>query len=70
LLFYIACLTLVVTNSLDTIYVSLAWAFFGARVVHSFVHLTYNNVIHRLRSFALSNLILTIIWLRLFYSLI
>ena len=69
-LFYVACLTLVATRGVDTMYVSLAWAFFVARVAHSFVHLTYNNVIHRLQTFALSNFILTAIWLRLLFSLI
>ena len=69
-LFYVACLSLMVTNGVDAIYVGLAWAFFAARVAHSFVHLTYNNVIHRLQTFALSNFILTAIWLRLFFSLL
>lgn len=70
LLFYVACLTLVVTQGVDAIYVALAWAYFACRVAHSFVHLTYNNVIHRLQTFALSNFVLTAIWLRLFFSLI
>ena len=69
-LFYVACLTLVVTQQVDPLYVGLAWAFCITRVAHSFVHLTYNNVIHRLQTFALSNFILTAIWLRLFFSLI
>lgn len=69
ILFYVACLTLVVTQQVDLLYVSLAWAFFVARIAHSFVHLTYNNVIHRLQAFAVSNFILTAIWLRLIFSL-
>jgi hypothetical protein len=69
-LFYVACLTLVITLRVDAGYIYLAWAFFFARVAHSFVHLTYNNVIHRLQTFALSNLILTVIWLRLLFSLL
>ncbi len=69
-LFYVACLTLVAMHSVDTVFVALAWAFFVARVAHSFVHLTYNNVIHRLQIFALSNFILTMIWLRLVFSLL
>ena len=69
-LFYVACLTLVITLRVDAAFVYLAWAFFISRVVHSYVHLTYNNVIHRLRAFALSNLILTIIWIRLLFQLL
>ena len=69
-LFYVACLTLVITLRVDAEFVYLAWAFFISRVVHSYVHLTYNNVIHRLSAFALSNLILTIIWIRLLFQLL
>ena len=69
-LFYVACLTLVITLRVDATFIYLAWAYFVSRVIHSYVHLTYNNVIHRLRAFALSNLILTIIWIRLLYQLL
>ena len=69
-LFYVACLTLVITLRVDATFVYLAWAFFISRVVHSYVHLTYNNVIHRLNVFALSNLILTIIWIRMLFQLL
>ena len=69
-LFYLVCLTLVITLRVDAEFVYLAWAFFISRVVHSYVHLTYNNVIYRLNAFALSSVILTIIWIRLFIHLL
>jgi hypothetical protein len=64
-LFYVACLTLFVTRSADHIFVYLAWAYFALRGAHSLVHLTYNNVIHRLSMYAASNVVLVIIWVRL-----
>ena len=64
-LFYVACLTLFVTRSADHLFVYLAWAYFALRLGHSLVHLTYNNVMHRLSVFTASNIVLAIIWVRL-----
>jgi hypothetical protein len=64
-LFYVACLTLFVTRSADHNFVYLAWAYVALRALHSLVHLTYNNVIHRLSVYAASNIVLVIIWVRL-----
>ena len=64
-LFYVACITLYVTGKVDGWSVGLAWAFVAARVVHSVVHLTYNNVIHRMRCFAISVVFLLALWIRI-----
>jgi hypothetical protein len=37
-------------------------------VVHSIVHLTYNNVVHRLAAFAASAVVLFILWVKLFLA--
>ena len=63
-LFYVLCLILFVTRRVDATYLNLAWAFVGLRVVHSLVHLTYNNVFHRLTAFALAKVVLLAMWLR------
>jgi hypothetical protein len=63
-LFYLACITLVVTGRVEAWSVGLAWAFVVARIAHSLVHLTYNNVFHRLRIFAVSVVLLMVLWLR------
>jgi hypothetical protein len=68
-LFYIACLTMFVTHRVDALALDLAWVYFALRVGHSFVHLTYNRVTHRLGFFALSSLVLVVIWLRVLLSL-
>jgi hypothetical protein len=67
-LFYVACLTIYVTSNIDTVLLLLAWLYFALRVVHSIVHLTYNKVFHRLTVYAASNVILAIIWIRLFQA--
>lgn len=62
-LFYVACLILYVTHTHSPALLMLAWFYVALRIVHSLIHLGYNNVMHRLAAFALSNLILLVIWI-------
>ena len=64
-LFYVACVILFVIGSVDAAGLALAWAYVACRALHSLIHLTYNNVIHRLAVFAASNVVLLAIWIRL-----
>ncbi|PKA15895.1 MAPEG family protein [Leptospira haakeii] len=66
LLFYLICLIQYLTGSNDSLNFQLAWIYVGLRTIHSSIHLTYNNVIHRLIIFATSNLILFGIWVNYF----
>lgn len=43
--------------------ITCAWAFVAARVIHSIIHLSYNNVIHRLIVFGVGNLSVLLMWL-------
>ena len=69
-LFYVLCLTLYVTQKIDPAALALAWSYVGLRVVHSLVHLTYNNVVHCLAFYAASTAVLVVIWARLLRELI
>jgi hypothetical protein len=69
-LFYVACVTLYVTKRVDATLVGLAWIYVGTRVAHSAVHLTYNRVRDRLAAYVASNIVLAMIWLRLFHALL
>jgi len=69
ILFYVACLTLYVTEVTVQTTLILAWTYVGLRLLHSLIHLTYNNVLHRLTMFAASNIALGAIWLLLFLEL-
>jgi len=65
-LFYVASLMYFVAGRLDQTALNVAWAYVGLRVVHSAIHITYNNVFHRLTAFAISNFVLLAFWV-LFY---
>jgi len=69
-LFYVACITLYVTKNVDGNALFLAWLYFGLRLCHSVVHITYNKVFHRFLVFAASNVVLALIWARLFRDLV
>jgi hypothetical protein len=62
-LFYVACIVVYMTDTVSAATVGLAWAFVAARVLHSVIHLTYNNVMHRLTVFTASNFVLVALWI-------
>jgi len=65
-LFYVLCLMLYVSNSLNEVMLVLAWVYVGLRVLHSLIHVTYNHVFHRLTVFVLSNIVLGTMWVLFF----
>ncbi len=68
-LFYVVCLASYVTHTVDMAAVISAWVYVGLRAAHSAIHLSYNDVRHRLGLFALSNVALIVLWIRWFASL-
>ena len=69
-LFYVLCIILFTTQMVDLVAVWIAWTYVGLRVVHSLIHLTYNNVFHRLGVFATSNAVLFVAWIWVFLGLV
>jgi hypothetical protein len=65
LLFYVAAVVLLATNAVTRGFLVLAWLYVGLRIVHSLVHLTRNDVRHRLVVFAISNVVLAMMWVRI-----
>jgi hypothetical protein len=63
MLFYVASLMFYVTSKVDSLVLAVAWTYVALRIVHSVIHLTYNNIMHRLAAFAASNLVLIAYWL-------
>ena len=61
-LFYVSgCLVL--SLHIETLAITLlAWAFVLTRAIHSWIHLTSNNVLHRMKIFLLSNICMLLIW--------
>jgi hypothetical protein len=64
-LFYVVCVIAYVTHNADAAAVNMAWTYFGLRVAHSLVHLTYNKVMHRLVAYAASMVVLVSMWIHL-----
>ena len=67
-LFYVICLMIYVSARLDAVFLSLAWGYVGLRTVHSLVHVSYNDVMHRLAFFSLSNFVVVALWVWFFFG--
>lgn len=65
LLFYVLCIVAFITKNVDQTMLILAWLYVALRVVHSLIHLSYNNVIHRMLVFAASNFVVAILLIKL-----
>lgn len=66
-LFYVAGFMAFLTGRVDGLVMGLAWAYVALRVGHSIVHLSYNNVAHRLMLFAVSNVVVAVmLWVQLY----
>ena len=63
ILFYTAGVLYIALEMSDSVPVTLAWLFVIARVIHSGIHLSYNNVMHRLIVFGLGNLPVLGMWI-------
>jgi hypothetical protein len=61
-LFYVLCLALYMTQSLNQGFLWAAWVYVALRYVHSFIHIGYNNVIQRFSVFTLSMWIVGGMW--------
>jgi hypothetical protein len=61
-LFYVVCLMFFVSNRVDAVVVEVCWVYVAFRVAQTLVHVTYNNVFHRLTMFATSNFVLISLW--------
>jgi hypothetical protein len=70
ILFYVLAIILFASEKVETTQIILAWVFVVSRYVHSYIHTTYNNVRHRMRSFMLGVVILISMWCLCFVRLI
>ena len=70
ILFYAAVLLTLVLLIQDTWLIALSWAFVLFRAVHSFIHCTYNNVMHRFTMYIASCMVLFLMWAQLAWYVI
>ncbi len=64
MLFYVICLMVYVTKTMDGFFIGCAWVYVALRFIHSFVHLGRNHPLHRFLPFGLSAIVLLIMLLR------
>lgn len=63
LLFFVTCIVAIQMGLQGPTMVALAWVFVITRVIHALIHLTYNNVIHRLFAFIGGVICVLLMWL-------
>jgi len=61
-LFYLALGVAFATSQVSPLVLGLAWGYVVFRVLHSYIHCTYNRVMHRFYAFLASNVLLWILW--------
>ena len=61
-LFYALCAMLASAQYVAPFFVVGAWVYVALRCVHSFIHLTYNRVMHRFVVYVLSAAVLFVLW--------
>ena len=64
-LFYVAGLLGLIFEQGQGILLVLAWVFVGSRVVHAYILLTYNNVVHRIYAYWLGVIVVLAMWVYL-----
>jgi len=63
MLFYVVTTLILVTDQTSPLLLGLAWAYVASRYLHTFVHLTSNQVLLRFRVFVFSFLLLVAMWI-------
>ncbi|HEX2216745.1 MAG TPA: MAPEG family protein [Xanthobacteraceae bacterium] len=62
-LFYVLCILAIITRQADYLFVILAWLFVIFRLVHAYIHVTYNRISHRGLAFAAGCVTLMLMWI-------
>jgi len=63
-LFYTVCMIAVALNQSVDYFVIHAWVYVFLRYLHSYIHITYNHILHRLAIFGLSCFVLLSMWVK------
>ena len=62
LLFYVVCVLMLVTDEIDSVQVTLAWLFVGARIAHAFIYIVFNRVPYRFAAFFAGFVTVLVLW--------
>lgn len=63
-LFYTVCVVAIVLNQSAEYFVIHAWVYVALRYIHSYIHITYNHILHRLAIFGMSCFVLISMWVK------
>lgn len=69
-LFYVIAIIALVSGQGGLLPIVLAWVYVALRYAHSWVHLTSNRVLLRFRLFALSMVVLVVLWATVFAGIV
>lgn len=61
-LFYVLCGFIAISGLTTPALVCMAWIYVALRAAHSLIHITYNRVMHRFLVYALSTILLFVMW--------
>ncbi len=64
-LFYVVATLYVALGLTSNIALGLAWGFVALRIIHAAIHLSTNNLLHRMSVFWLANFVLLALWVQL-----
>jgi len=67
ILFYILGVLVIALDIQSQLILALSWVFVALRALHSFIHITYNNPIHRFLAFLSSSLVVLVMWVQLVF---
>lgn len=62
-LFYVLVALILITKSGDVLLLTLSWLFVITRIIHAYIHVTYNNVSHRGGIYGLGAAALIAMWI-------
>lgn len=63
-LFYTVCVVAIVLNQSAEYFIIHAWVYVALRYIHSYIHITYNHILHRLAIFGMSCFVLISMWVK------
>lgn len=69
-LFYVGVIMIYITHQVNYWLLGCAWAYVALRYVHSYVHLTSNDVVVRFSVYLASGVVLAVMWASLLVQLV
>ena len=69
-LFYLALVVAAMAGQTGVAVLALAWTFVALRVLHSWIHCTYNKVMHRFQAYLAGGVVLWALWIVLAIGLL